>query len=269
MNALHKIILFIFLTGLVPSTSVLAAECNHRIRVSDVYPTADILPENLLRFYIYFDTAMSRDNALSSIYLLDPKGQQINGAFLTNKVDLWSPDAKRLTVLFDPGRVKTGLVAHNQMGRALKRGEEYTLVIDKSIQSLMGCNLTRTHFKKFSVTDEDFESPNLDKWRVVAPKQGTRNWLSVALNGSHDHVSLAYRIRVINKAGHIVKGRIALGEHERQWRFKPQTDWEKSEYRILVNPNLEDIAGNRLTGSFEEPITGQIVPEFFLSFRPK
>ncbi|MEM8960927.1 MAG: hypothetical protein AAGD38_05575 [Acidobacteriota bacterium] len=87
-------------------------------RVSEIYPTADRLPANLLRAYVYFTEPMDRVGMLSSIDLLDADGEVVPGVFLANRHDLFSPDGRRLTLIFDPGRVKTGLAARDPRGRA-------------------------------------------------------------------------------------------------------------------------------------------------------
>ncbi|MEL7204628.1 MAG: hypothetical protein AAGL19_10685, partial [Pseudomonadota bacterium] len=76
---------------------------------ADFYPTAERLPENLLRIYVYFPRAMGKQEGVEIVQLLDDKGDPMPDVFLANRSDLWSPDRHRLTVLLDPGRVKTGL----------------------------------------------------------------------------------------------------------------------------------------------------------------
>ena len=223
-------------------------------RVTDVYPTSNVLPENLLRFYIYFSRPMKRGNVLSSIKLVDSEGAAVTGAFLNNKFALWSPDGTRLTLLFDPGRVKTGLVAHNRLGRALKANQSYELVIESTLLSVDGTPLTETHRKPFRVSEEDFEEPDMQKWRLVKPRTGSKDSLKLTLNGAHDHVSLAYRIRVKDEAQKTVQGRINLAKFESVWLFMPEQPWRSSHYSVVVDPLLEDLAGNRLTGLFEKPL---------------
>jgi hypothetical protein len=96
-----------------------------RSQVLQIYPTSDRLPENLLRFYIYFSSPMRRGDALQQIHLLDESGHIIPDVFLDTGEELWNPTSTRLTVLLDPGRVKTGLRAHSQLGRALTARESY------------------------------------------------------------------------------------------------------------------------------------------------
>jgi len=224
-----------------------------KAQVSAVYPTADTLPENLLRFYIYFSRPMQREDILSSVYLADGNGNRLEGVFLDNRFDLWSPDSTRLTLLFDPGRVKTGLVAHNAMGRALKPEQHYQLVVDTTAKDADGCGLGSNFRKAFEVTKADYTAPDIDSWTISQPGKDSKDALAVDLNGPMDHVSLAYRIRVKAGTGQSVPGRIALAQQEQQWRFVPNQPWSHGPYQLVVNPVLEDVAGNRITGLFDQP----------------
>ena len=223
-------------------------------RVEQVYPTADVLPENLLRFYIYFSEPMTREGIWDSVALLDESGGVVSGAFIENRFDLWSPGDTRLTVLFDPGRVKTGLVAHDRLGRALRPGKTYRLQIRESARTRDGCRLSRGFEKRFVATDADFEAPSLEEWQVRAPLADTQEPLHVVLDGPTDHVSMAYRIRVTDEAGAKVGGSLRLAGDEQEWIFTPSLPWGVGPYRIEVNTALEDIAGNRLTGLFDRPL---------------
>jgi hypothetical protein len=44
---------------------------------------------------------------------------------------LWDNEQMRLTVLFDPGRIKRGLVSQEELGMATQAGRKYRLVIDQ------------------------------------------------------------------------------------------------------------------------------------------
>ena len=44
---------------------------NALIRVERIYPSANVLPSNALRFYIYFSSPMSRGEAWPDIHLID------------------------------------------------------------------------------------------------------------------------------------------------------------------------------------------------------
>ena len=242
--------LSIFSSTAFSSTCEPVAEKAH---VSAVYPTADRLPENLLRFYVYFSKPMQREDILSSVYLEDKEGKRLQGVFLDNKFALWSTDSSRLTLLFDPGRVKTGLVAHNAMGRALIPGEDYQLVIDTMAMDADGCHLEQEYRKPFKAVEADYEVPDVEKWVIHNPNKGSTEALAIELNGKMDHVSLAYRIRVKDQKGQTVSGSIELSEQEQKWLFYPDIAWDQTQYQLVIDPVLEDVAGNRITGLFDQP----------------
>ena len=65
--------------------------------VTAVYPSAQVLPENLLRFYIHFSAPMSRGEAYRHVRLLDAAGKAVDLPFLELDQELWDPDGKRFT----------------------------------------------------------------------------------------------------------------------------------------------------------------------------
>jgi len=69
-------------------------------RVASVYPTTSELPENALRFYLYFSAPMQQGEAWSRIHLLDSAGKVVDLAFLEIDQELWNREMTRLTVLF-------------------------------------------------------------------------------------------------------------------------------------------------------------------------
>ena len=230
---------------------------DRRPMVEDIYPTSDVLPANLLRFYVYFSEPMERSAALEHVTLRSVStGKAVTGAFFQSRYDLWSTDGRRLTVLLDPGRVKSGLDASDELGRALDVGEPYLLEIGGAISAANGCALETNVIKDFAVGLADAESPSLDQWRLHLPQTNTREPVRIALNGAHDHVSLAYRIRVKTDQGEPVAGAIQLSHNESEWRFTPRTPWTESLYVVRVDPALEDLAGNRFAGLFDDP-TGE------------
>lgn len=223
-------------------------------KVSEVYPTGAALPENLLRFYIYFSAPMGQGDILPAVDLLDAQGQVVDGVFLSNRFDLWSADRTRLTLLLDPGRVKTGLNAHKAMGRALVAGETYELRISEAAQDSEGCPLAAFHKVRFKATEADLASPSPADWQLIRPGVGTRAPLAVGLDGAMDHLSLAYRLRVIGPDGAPVPGRIGLDAAESGWQFTPRAPWRAAAYQLSIDPMLEDLAGNRPGVLFDQPV---------------
>ncbi|MEO1043355.1 MAG: hypothetical protein AAFX52_13820 [Pseudomonadota bacterium] len=234
-----------------PSADV---SCDQQI-AGDVamYPTAAELPANLLRIYLYFPFDVRAQDVLRHIKLVESSGEDVEGAFLPNRFDLLSPDRRRVTLLMDPGRVKTGLIAHEELGRALKVGEDYRLVVNHTSIGLLECSEEPASFQ-FTVANNDTVPPLPDDWGVKAPTAGTRDPLVVEFGSPHDHLSLAYRIRVQTTDGTNVPGNIALGTEEKSWIFTPAKRWQSTDFVISIDDQLEDLAGNRPTRLFDQPV---------------
>lgn len=226
----------------------------------DIYPKAEVLPENLLRIYIYFPRPMDLGQGIGMVRLLDADGAQVEQAFLSNREDLWSPDCKRLTLLLDPGRVKTGLEAHEALGRALVPGRAYAFEVSGAALDADGCALgvdTRHHF---TVTSADLELPQPSQWLVSRPQAGSSEPLEVTLGSPHDHLSLAFRLRVLDGDGATVPGSIALGADEASWSFTPRAPWQTEPYALEIDERFEDLAGNRPGLLFDRPLDQSPLP---------
>src|SRR5262245_48218701 len=89
-------------------------------RVVAVSPSGRVVPENLLRISIRFDAA-PEGQVLRRLSLATQDGRPLHEPFLDQ--ELWSPDGRVLTVLLHPGRGKTGLIAHEQLGASLAARE--------------------------------------------------------------------------------------------------------------------------------------------------
>ena len=93
--------------------------------VAGVYPTAQRLPENVLRMYIRFSAPMGREGGADYVRLLDATGQVVEDPFLPLDLALWNQDRTRYALFFDPGRVKQGILPNQEMGRAISEGQTY------------------------------------------------------------------------------------------------------------------------------------------------
>ena len=208
----------------------------------DIYPTAKVLPENLLRVYVYYPRPMSAHEGKQHVRLLKSDGAEIDGVFLTNRADLWSPDQRRLTLLFDPGRVKTGLIANENLGRALIAGESYMLDVSGSALDTAGCPLGIDTQHSFAVENADTDPPDPARWTIVTPRAHSIDTLRVDLGSAHDHLSMVFRLRVLDRDGNTVPGEIALGPKEELWEFTPRAAWTAARYTLAIDERLEDLA---------------------------
>ncbi|WP_408031114.1 hypothetical protein [Tenacibaculum xiamenense] len=221
--------------------------------VSKIYPTSDILPENLLRIYIQFSEPMRTDNNLKSIKLYDENHQEIKGAIFNNVQELWDTSQKQLTLIFDPSRVKTGLIAHKSLGRALEGYKTYYLKINP-LKSVSGKMMAQATYKRFKVSKADFNFPDISNWKIDFPKKNTKNALKIDFYESIDIMSLYHRISVYDKNNNLVLGNLKIGDGEKTWSFFPEKPWKKHQYFIRINSRLSDPSGNNLNGLFDHKI---------------
>lgn len=106
------------------------ADAPRTTRVVSAHLRAERIPANALRWYVEFSAPMERGDVLTHIRLLDAAGRQVKGAFLEVPEELWDPSGTRVTILFDPGRVKRGVRTNLESGAPLVAGRRYKLVVD-------------------------------------------------------------------------------------------------------------------------------------------
>ena len=234
-----------------------------RYRVEAVFPSSAHLPENLLKFYIHFSGPMSRGEAYQRIRLAGEDGD-VDLPFLELGEELWDPEGRRLTLLFDPGRIKRGLKPREDAGQILTPGRKYVLTIDAGWPDARGVPLTEEHRKEFTVTPADYTQPDASKWRVQVPARQTRKPLVVTFSESMDHAMSHRVLSVIGFDGVPVAGTVAVSQQETQWTFRPDSPWLAGDYRLTFDTTLEDVAGNSIGRPFEvkdasdqQPVVGE------------
>jgi hypothetical protein len=236
---------------------------NSLTQVDRIYPSTDILPSNALRLYVYFSAPMSRGEAWQHIHLVDADtNRQVELPFLELEQELWDQNNRRLTVLFDPGRIKRGLVPTTTIGPAVVEGKHYKLVIDRDWHDARGVSLVEAFEKSFRGGPSDRLPPAPGSWRVTSPKAGTTDALSIVFPKPMDFVLLQRMIGIFDEHGEIT-GTIDVGRNETEWRFTPSAAWKPGAYRITADNTLEDISGNHLDRPFDvdifETVTKHIV----------
>ena len=89
--------------------------------VQAIYPSADVLPENLLKFYIHFSAPMSRGEAYKRIHLMH-EGVEVQDPFLELGEELWDVEQTRFTLFIHPGRIKHGVKPREDSGLPMTEG---------------------------------------------------------------------------------------------------------------------------------------------------
>ncbi len=220
-------------------------------RVTEIYPTVDRLPENLLKFYVYFSAPMSFGSAYSHITLVDHEGQPLKQPFLEIAEELWDPSGTRLTILLDPARVKRGLVPREEEGPVLYEGKRYQLIVKSTWEDSQGTPLVANTAKSFTVVGNDFVSPSPSKWKISVPELNSSDSLKIKLDESLDHAIVKRGIVVVDAQGKRVDGTVTLADHETVWDFRPAQPWKAGRFTLQIADIIEDLAGNSIARPFE------------------
>jgi hypothetical protein len=219
--------------------------------VTTVYPSAGTLPENTLRLYVHFSAPMSRGDVYQYFKLVRSDGTVVRYPFLELGEELWNPDRTRFTLLFDPGRIKQGLVPRQEMGPAIEAGKSYTFAIDKAWKDGNGREMKASYKKTFKVGKPDDTPIDPENWKLTVPASGGAGPLGVAFPKPLDRALLDTMVWVTDAAGKRVEGAIAVSDKETKWAFVPRKPWAAGKYRLVVDTNLEDVCGNRVGTPFE------------------
>ena len=215
------------------------------------------LPANALKIYLHFTQPMEQGVFLDRLRLLDATGKEVIGPF--RETELWSPDGKRLTVWFHPGRQKAGVNLNIEEGPVLHPKARYTLEVSGAWRSTAGTALGKDQTFAFTVLDADHECPQTAKWRLVPPQVGTQDPLRVEFDEGLDPAMLrtALHLRRTGEAEDI-QGDVAVHPAGRQWSLAPNKPWAEGGYELRADPDLEDFAGNSLIKPFEVDISAPV-----------
>lgn len=209
----------------------------------EIHPAGPTVPENLLRIELRFDRPQRLPFDIERLKLLDANGAEIDHALLDQTLP--SPNGRRITVLMDPGRVKSGVGPNLEAGRALKAGSTVSLL-------LVGTDAAQPPaVKTWRVIDAASHSLRLENWKLALPRRGSRAALVVDMQVPVSSVGEAL-IAVLDDHGRRVDGTTSLTKGDSAWRFIPRRPWGAGAYRLVTHPDLEDPAGNRSCAAFED-----------------
>ena len=215
----------------------------------EVHPAGSFVPENLLRIELRFPRAQRVPFDINQVKLLDSTGLPIQDAFLD--LTLPSADGRRVTILMNPGRVKTGVRPNLAMGRALHAGSTVRLVVEGPSAG------PHPVVKEWVVTAFEPRGPQPTRWRLSAPRLHTRDALIVSLRAPITS-SAEGLIAVSDASGRRVEGHTNLSDGDTVWRFTPDTPWQNGPHAVVTHPDLEDPAGNRICAAFEQQRASEV-----------
>ncbi len=220
-------------------------------RVVAVYPSNNLVPENLLKLYVHFSAPMSQGRIYEHIRLIDAAGNRVDSPFLELGEELWNGDGTRLTLLFDPGRIKRGLRPREEDGPILVEGRTYTFIMDANTEDQYGEPIAVEFRKTLKAGAPDSEQPDPASWILKAPGANSREVLAIDLPEPLDRSLLEKCVRIEAGTAGVVAGSIEIPLGENRWIFSPKEPWRRGEYTIRIDGKLEDLAGNSVDRPFE------------------
>ena len=208
--------------------------------VTSIEPSAPVLPSNTLRFYITFDRPARGLVHQSGIKLLDSNNVPVENAFMDFGQELWSPDGKRLTVLFDPGEIKRGVEAPHSELSPLKENKNYKIIFG-----------TFQHAFRVGPAIRDKLDPAT--WTILTVEAPARS-VDIKFDRVMDAGLLEDQLQVQDDEGRPVMVAVQVMAGGLGVRLKPSHPFRKGEYRISISPILEDVAGNRINEALDHAV---------------
>jgi hypothetical protein len=222
--------------------------------VTGIHPSASEVPRNLLRLYVSFSAPMAAGHAHGHVNLVDGSGSPLTGALLPSEAELWDAGRRRLTLLLDPARIKRGLISHREIGYPLRAGSSFTVVVDAAFPDAHGAPMTGGAERRYGVAGDERRHVDPAAWTLAAPEGDTATAVEVRFDRPMDLGLLGRCLRVAGPDGCAVHGSPGAGPGELSWRFSPARPWARGPHRLVVDPILEDLAGNSLIRVFDRDI---------------
>jgi hypothetical protein len=224
--------------------------------VTGIWPTAAEVPCNLLRLYVWFSAPMSDGYAARHVRLTGDGGEPMTGALLPSEHELWDPARRRLTILLDPARIKRGLPGHRAAGYPLRSGEPFRLDVGSGFRDAKGLPLLAGAQRRYQVGGAERRHVDPASWALTIPPARTREPLQVSFGRPLDHALLARCLHVAGPDGQLIDGvpQTGAGEH---WQLQPRQAWTPGPHQLIVDPVLEDLAGNSVSRVFDRDLARQ------------
>ncbi len=244
------------LEGAIAATLVRAPP--GRIATTEVVairPTSAQVPRNLLRLYVWFSAPMSEGYAAGHVRLADDNGSTIAGALLPSEHELWDATRRRLTVLLDPARIKRGLAGHRKAGYPLRSGQPFRLVVDGGFRDAQGLPLRAGTQRRYEVGGDERRHVDPRNWVLTVPRADTFEAVQAGFGRPLDHGLLARCLLVTGPGGELVHGAPQIGTQEMSWQLVPRRAWAAGPHQLIIDPALEDLAGNSVSRVFDRDLT--------------
>lgn len=212
-------------------------------------PSQSVIPANTLRLYLHFSEPMARGQLREMISLTKTDGTPVASPFLSLGADLWNPSQTRATLLLDPGRIKQGVGPNLEGGTPLQEGQSYRLTVSPDMRSATGRTLGQPMSVVFRAGPAERRALAPKDWEILAPKTGSHVPLSLAFDRIMDSGAALRLITLRGADGQRIPGQIESDGGS--WSLVPLSPWQAEIYSLVIDPALEDVAGNTIGAPFD------------------
>jgi len=222
-------------------------------------PALSILPANHLKFYLHFFRPMERGAVFQHLRLveIDASGKEV--AVVPEpfrEVELWDETFTRMTIWFHPGRQKPGVNLNVEIGPILEEGKRYRLELSRNWRDEDGRPMDWLLRHEFLAGPPDETQPDPAKW-TIATEGGL---VRVTTDGPLDPESLRKRV-MVRPAGEGVALAVTVEADAGGFTMRRAGGWPAGAYRLIVDPRLEDLAGNSVARPFNVDLEKGAVKE--------
>lgn len=212
-------------------------------------PSQAVIPANTLRLYLHFSEPMARGQLREMVSLTTADGIPVASPFLSLEAELWDPGQTRATLLLDPGRIKQGVGPNVSGGAPLQEGQSYRLTVSPQMRSAAGSPLGVPASVAFRVGSPERRAIAPEAWDILPPASGSHTPLGLAFDRIIDSGAALRLITLQGPDGQSVLGQITSDGGG--WSLIPEQPWQTGRYSIVVDPELEDVAGNTIGAPFD------------------
>lgn len=227
----------------------IVAETTSAPRLLAFAPSQAIIPSNTLRLYLTFSEPMARGQMRNSIRLLRADGKEVPSPFLNLAPELWDIEQTRVTLFLDPGRIKQGVGPNRNVGAPLIAGTGYRLVVSGGLRSASGVPLGKRVELGLRVGAPERRALTPEDWEILAPNAGAYDPFTVAFDRVMDSGNVQRMLHLYGPDGQRVAGQVTSDGGG--WSLMPYRPWAAGQYRLEIDPDLEDVAGNTVRAPFD------------------
>jgi Bacterial Ig-like domain len=177
----------------------------------------------------------------SDLKLLDSNDMTVLNAFMDFGQELWSPDGRRLTVLFDPGKVKRGVEAPDSELSPLKEGKIYKITLGEAHYTFRVGPAVRKRI-----------DPAL--WLISTGRPLAQS-VDIQFDRVMDPALLEDQLGVEDDKSRPIAGSMRVTGGGRGLQFRPAHRLKNGSYQIKIRPLLEDVAGNQISETLDHAVS--------------